>query len=105
MYYTVTLERLKEEIAEQTELAALATLKLQNPAFDEVKLKDAYKIAGSERWLKYHIKQGHIKPVRRGTASNSPIYYSRLEIAALKRAEKEMKFNDEQYRKYGKINQ
>ena len=45
------------------------------------------KIAGSERWLKYHIKAGNLRPVRRGTAKNSPIYYSRLEIAALKKAE------------------
>lgn len=89
---------LKQQIVEATELAALAVLRLQNPSFDEVKLTEAYKIAGSERWLKYHIKQGNIKPVRRGTAKNSPIYYSRLEIAALKKAEKEMRFNDETYR-------
>lgn len=89
---------LKQQIVEATELAALAVLRLQNPSFDEVKLTEAYKIAGSERWLKYHIKQGNIKPIRRGTAKNSPIYYSRLEIAALKKAEKEMRFNDETYR-------
>lgn len=89
----MNLYSLKNEIIEATELAALAVLRLQNPAFDEVKLKDAYKIAGSERWLKYHIKQGNIKPIRRGTAKNSPIYYSRLEIAALKKAETTFKAN------------
>lgn len=78
---------LKQQIVEATELAALAVLRLQNPSFDEVKLNEAYQIAGSERWLKYHIKQGNIKPIRRGTAKNSPIYYSRLDIAALKKAE------------------
>ena len=78
---------LKQQIVEATELAALAVLRLQDPSFDEVKLNDAYRIAGSERWLKYHIKHGNIKPIRRGTAKNSPIYYSRLEIAALKKAE------------------
>lgn len=83
---------------ETVELAALAVLRLQNPSFDEVKLNEAYQIAGSERWLKYHIKQGNIKPIRRGTAKNSPIYYSRLEIAALKKAENELRFNDETYR-------
>lgn len=81
------LYTLKRQIIETTELAALAVLRLQNPSFDEVKLKEAYQIAGSERWLKYHIKKGNIKPIRRGTARNSPIYYSRLEIAALKKAE------------------
>ncbi len=70
-----------------SEIAALNVLRLQNPAFDEVRLNEAYKIAGSVRWLKSHIKAGNIKPIRRGTAKNSPIYYSRLEIAALKRAE------------------
>ncbi|MDL1914136.1 MAG: hypothetical protein FDW93_06415 [Bergeyella sp.] len=87
----MNLAHLKTEIMEATELAALAVLRLQNPAFDEVKLKEAYKIAGSERWLKYHIKQGNIKPIRRGNAKNSPIYFSRLEIAALKKAENNAK--------------
>lgn len=81
---------LKQQIMEVTELAAMAVLRLQNPAFDEVKLSEAYKIAGSERWLRYHIKKGNIKPVRRGNAKNSPIYYSRLEIAALRKAEREL---------------
>jgi len=80
---------LKQQIIETTELAALAVLRLQNPSFDEVKMKEACKIAGSERWLRYHIKQGNIKPVRRGMAKNSPKYYSRLEIAALKKEEAE----------------
>jgi hypothetical protein len=78
---------LKQQIIDTTELAAMAVLRLQNPSFDEVKLSEAYVIAGSERWLKYHIKQGNIKPIRRGTAKNSPIFFSRLEIAALKKAE------------------
>lgn len=89
---------LTQQIVEATELAALAVLRLQNPSFDEVKLSEAYRIAGSQRWLKWHIRQGHIKGIRRGTAKNSPIYYSRLEIAALKKAEKELRFNDETYR-------
>ena len=78
---------LKQQIVEATELAALAVLRLQDPSFDEVKLNEAYKIAGSERWLKYHIRRGNIKPIRRGNAKNSPIFFSRLEIAALKKAE------------------
>lgn len=78
---------LKQTIMETTELAALAVLKLQNPSFDEVKYKEACKIAGSVRWLRYHIQAGNIKPIRRGNAKNSPIYYSRLEIAAVRKAE------------------
>jgi hypothetical protein len=89
---------LKQMYMELGEIVAKATVKQLYPAFDEVKLNEAYQIAGSERWLKYHIKQGNIKPIRRGTAKNSPIYYSRLEIAALKKAENELRFNDETYR-------
>ena len=83
----VDLFDLKQQIMETTELAALAVLRLQNPSFDEIKSSEAYRVAGSERWLKYHVKKGNIRPARRGTAKNSPIYYSRLEIAALKKAE------------------
>lgn len=89
----MNLYDLKTEIIEAAEFGALAILKLQNPAFDEVKLNDAYKIAGSVRWLKYHIKHGNIKPIRRGTAKNSPIYFSRLDIAALKKAEATFNIN------------
>ncbi|MNE07391.1 hypothetical protein D3C80_1000080 [compost metagenome] len=86
---------LKQQIIEATEMAALAILRLQDPSFDEIKLTEAYKIAGSERWLRYHIKRGNIKGVRRGTAKNSPIFFSRLDIAALKKAEaSEMKFRE-----------
>jgi hypothetical protein len=77
---------LKKDIQEIAEITAISFLKQLNPVFDDLKRKDAYKIAGV-RWLNYHIKKGNIKGVRRGTASNSPIYYSRLEIAALKKAE------------------
>ena len=84
----VDLFDLKKTLIEAGEIAALSILRLQNPSFDEVKYSEAVKIAGSERWLKYHIYTTKlIKQIRRGTAKNSPIYYSRLEIAAVKRAE------------------
>lgn len=81
------LYTLKRIILDAAEVTALAVVRLQNPAFDDVKYAEAVKIAGSERWLKFHIKQGNITPIRRGVAKNSPIYYSRLEIAAVKKAE------------------
>lgn len=76
-----------QEIVRLAELGALAIYRLQDPGFDQVNLTEAYRIAGSERWLKWHIKHGNIRGVRSGHAKNSPIYYSRLEIAALKKAE------------------
>lgn len=76
---------LKQQITEAAEISALAIAKQMFPAFDDVKFDEAVRIAGSERWLRYHIKKGHIKAIRRGPAKNSPIYYSRLDIAATKR--------------------
>lgn len=81
---------LKQQITEAAELSALAIAKQMFPAFDDVKYDEAVKIAGSERWLQYHIKKGNIPPIRRGPAKNSPIYYSRLDIAATKKAEAEI---------------
>ena len=84
----IDLYNLKRQIIEATELAAIAVLWLQDPSFDEVNLSEAQKIAGY-RWLERHIKAGNIKGTRRGVHKNTPIYYSRLEIAALKKAESE----------------
>lgn len=81
---------LKQQITEAAELSALAIAKEMFPAFDDVKFDEAVRLAGSERWLMYHIKKGHIKPIRRGPAKNSPIYYSRLDIAATRKAETEI---------------
>jgi len=81
---------LKQKIIEASDVSVLGVLKHLYPAFDEVKFEEAVRIAGSERWLKYHIKKGNITKIRRGTAKNSPIYYSRREIAAVKMAEAEM---------------
>ena len=80
---------LKRDLMKGAELGALAILKLQNPSFDDVNYREACEIAG-RRWLDFHIKKGNIKGTRRGIAKNSPIYFSRLEIAALKRAEVEL---------------
>lgn len=81
---------LKQMYMELGEIVAIATVKQLNPSFDDVKYAEAAKLAGSERWLKFHIKKGNITPIRRGTAKNSPIYYSRYEIAALKKAEADL---------------
>jgi hypothetical protein len=80
---------LKQEIQEVAELTATAMMKQLDPSFDELKFKDACKFAET-RWLKWHIKQGNIHRIRKGTAKNSPCYYSRSEILALKKAENEM---------------
>lgn len=86
----IDLFTLKQQITEAAELSALAITRQIYPAMDEVKYEEAVKIAGSEQWLKYHIKKGNIVPIRRGPAKNSPIYYSRMDIAATKKAEREL---------------
>jgi hypothetical protein len=80
---------LKQEIQSIAELTASVMMKQLDPSFDELKFRDACKFAGT-RWLKWHIKEGNIKKIRKGTAKNSPCYYSRSEILALKKAEREI---------------
>ncbi|MDR1716529.1 MAG: hypothetical protein LBS20_11865 [Prevotella sp.] len=86
----VDLFTLKQAIIEAGDIAALSVVKQLYPAFDEVKYEEAISLAGSEWWLINHIKEGNITQIRRGKAKNSPIYYSRREIAALKMAEEQL---------------
>lgn len=81
---------IKQAIIEAGEISALAVVRLINPSFDEVKRAEAVKLAGSSRWLDDCEKEGLIKPFRRGKAKNSPKYYSRMEIVAVKKAEAEI---------------
>lgn len=86
----IDLFALKQAIIEAGDIAALSVVKQLFPSFDEVKYEEAVLLAGSEWWLINHIKEGNITQIRRGKAKNSPIYYSRREIAALKMAEEEL---------------
>jgi hypothetical protein len=83
-----TLYDFKKDLIQTVELTAIAVMRIQDPAFDEVNKTEAYEIAGSRRWLDFHIKRGNIKPKRRGASKNSPIFFSRLDIHALKFSEK-----------------
>ncbi|MBF0649161.1 hypothetical protein IR083_10045 [Dysgonomonas sp. GY75] len=86
----VDLFKLKQLYIEAGEIAALSVVKRLFPALDEIKFKEAAKIAGSERWLEHHIQEGNLTRIRHGTKKNSPFYYSRQEIVALKQAEAKM---------------
>lgn len=85
----IDLFALKQAIIEASDVSVLGVLKYLYPSFDEVKFEEAAKLGGSKRWLRFHIKEGNITQIRHGEAKNSPIYYSRREIAALKQAEEE----------------
>lgn len=87
----IDLFRLKQAIIEASDVSVLGVLQHLYPAFDEVKFEEAVKLARSKRWLRYHIKAGTITQIRHGTAKNSPIYYSRREIAAVRMAEATLK--------------
>lgn len=78
---------LKQNIMESAEAGAAAIMKLQNPKSDDLTQRQAYEFAG-EGWIDHHTRNGNLKPVRMGKAPNSPRVYSRLEIIALKQAEK-----------------
>jgi hypothetical protein len=82
----MTLQQTKQQLIDAAQLGALAALKQYAPGSDEVKAKEAYKMV-SRHWVLWHTKRGNLTPLRRGTAKNSPVYYSRLEIAALRQAE------------------
>lgn len=82
------LNETKEDLLRLAKIVAVQTICEMFPALDEVKLREAYIIAGSRKWLDYHIRKGNIKPTRKGTAKNSPRYFSRAEIVALREAEK-----------------
>ncbi|GAB6122323.1 hypothetical protein [Dysgonomonas termitidis] len=83
----IDLFKLKQLYIEAGDIAALSVLKQLYPSFDEVKYEEACQLAGSEHWLLQQIKSGAVKKIRRGKAKNSPIYYSRREIAAVRMAE------------------
>lgn len=83
----IDLFTLKQAIIEASDVSVLGVLKHLYPAFDEVKFDEAVKLVRSKRWLRYHIRKGNLTQIRHGEAKNSPIYYSRREIAALMQAE------------------
>ena len=82
------LYSLKQQFMELGTSVAIATIKQLYPSFDRVKYKEACEIAGSVRWVRWHTKHGGLKTFRIGNAKNSPVYYSRQEIAALLEAER-----------------
>lgn len=70
------------------ETIVAATLKQQSPISDDLRISQAYKIAG-RRWVDFHIARGELKTFKRGTARNSPVYLSRTAIMALRKVEAE----------------
>lgn len=86
MKIVLELYELKNICMEMAELGAAAAEKKRCPESDYIKQREVY------RWLKTLGKKpcfldeieekGLVKPFRKGTAKNSPLMYSKLEIQA-----------------------
>lgn len=81
------LLELKNELIELSEIITAAALKSNKPVADEMSTRQAHAEYGKE-WIRYHTSRGHIKPIRKGPFKNSKKVFSRLELVALKEAER-----------------
>ena len=102
----IDIRNLKEEIISLTDLIADAVVKKINPAKDEISERAACglgkdteisqrqamdELKVSRSWLDEQVAKGLLSRRRKGKRRNSPIIYSRLEILALKQAERRAK--------------
>lgn len=78
---------LKYEILELADVFAEAVVKRTHPVEDELTQRQARKEFGAV-WLKHHEERGRVKGHRKGMHGNSPIVYSRVDLMALKEAER-----------------
>ena len=85
----IDVNAIKRDIIESSEFAAMQIIKDFYPDLDIVSYAQACVLVGTNgrSWLKKHIADGNICPIRKGTTKNSRIYFSRIEIHALKKAE------------------
>ena len=84
---TNELYLIKELMIECAELGARKYQQSIQPKSDDITQLQAYKCYG-EGWVKSCIKRDLVKKARRGTAKNSPIYFSKIELLTVRNAEK-----------------
>lgn len=102
----IDIRNLKEEIISLTDLIADAVVKKINPAKDEISERAACGLGKDNKisqrqamdelkvslsWLDEQVSKGLLSRRRKGKRKNSPVIYSRLEILALKQAERRAK--------------
>jgi hypothetical protein len=73
-------------LSEAEAIACYKIFTIMYPIIDEVTTKEAYVIFGGRRRFDYHVKAGHIQPIR-GHSKKARKYWSRTDIYNLKRAE------------------
>lgn len=70
-------------------LIAVAVEKERRPASDELTTRKAYAMYGKP-WIEEQRQRGLLTTRRKGSAPNSPVLFSKLEIEALLEAERTM---------------
>jgi len=81
------LHAIKELMTSCAEVGAANMAKTLQPKSDELTQNDAYAKFG-EGWIKECVKRELIRGKRKGPAKNSPIYYSKSELVAVRNSEK-----------------
>jgi hypothetical protein len=87
MQVILELYELKNLCMEMSELGAAQYQLSQAPASDEITQREAYAIFGEAR-VKRWVAAGLVSGRREGRSVNSPKRYSRVELLAVKEAEK-----------------
>lgn len=88
---TMSFEELSGILADYVQIGYMTAIRAYDPAQDEIRLADVRKwlrmMRVDEKTFHRLESAGHIRPSRRGTGRNSPLYYSKTAIVeALKAA-------------------
>ncbi len=82
-------QQLFNEILRSADLLAAAVVKRMRPSDDLLTQRQAFK-EFDRGWIKANTyPRGELRPIRTGTAPNSPLKYSRTEILALQEVERQ----------------
>ncbi len=82
----MNLRLIQKVLVESADLVALAVCRRNQPKSDTITRRELYSLY-DHGWLNYHIRRGNIVGQKAGPAKNSPIFYSRLQVEALRKAE------------------
>ena len=80
------IRMIQRVLVESADLVALAVCRRTKPKTDSLTRRQLY-AQYEHGWLDYHIQHGNIIGEKSGSAKNSPILYSRLQVEALRKAE------------------
>ena len=92
------LYKIKNLLIDVAEVGAARVLKAYEPKADRLTQRQAFvffrerdtafggEFTHGEAWIRKMVKEGHITPIRGGKAANSPLYYSKAELLAVRAA-------------------